>query len=166
MHRAVRERPSLLHRRPGFETRICFFDVNVPPVNSHFFQFHFGAGTLPCSEQGSVPAPKQQLAKTISLWSRDPSLLRAGKGPCSKTATERTVGLKPPIWHRPSPDPIHFTIFISDSTSIFPSSSAPLPARPLFLQEPSIAHHATNSKSDPTHPKQDKKTQRQDAVCI
>ena len=103
---------------------------------------------------------------SISLWSRDPSLLRAGIGPCSKTATERTVGLKPPIWHRPSPDPIHFTIFISDSTSIFPSSSAPLPARPLFLQEPSNAHHATNSKSDPTHPKQDKKTQRQDAVCI
>jgi hypothetical protein len=41
-----------------------------------------------------------------------------------------------------------------------------LPARPLFLQEPSNAHHATNPKRDPTHPKHDKTTQRQDAVCI
>jgi hypothetical protein len=77
------------------------------------------------------------------------------------------VGLKPHTWHKSSPDPIHFTIFIFDNTFISPSSSAPLSARPVFLQTPSsIAHHAASTKSDPTHPKQDKKTQRQDAVCI
>ena len=60
-------------------------------------------------------------------------------------------------------DLTHFTISISDNTSTLPSATAPLP---VFLRTPSIAHHASNSKNDPTHPKQDKKTQRQGTVCI
>jgi len=125
-------------------------------------------------------AQRPLCSKTVTgkNWSMETSVLGAQRPLCSKTATGKNislnsrpiqkpdVGLKPHIWHRASPDPIHFTIFISDNTFIFPSSSANLPARPVFLQAPSIAHHAASIKSDPTHPKQDKKTQRQDAVCI
>ena len=104
MHRAVRERRSLLHRRPGFETRFVF-SSKCSPVNSHFFNFTV--------EQRPFPAPSRdrsllqnRTGKNNFLWSRT-LLCSGGKGLLQK-AGRRWLEATHLAQVKPRPDSLHY----------------------------------------------------------